>query len=300
MRCPELALLLSAGVLAVSAPAVAGGQDAGTDSFPYTRIHEDSAGTSRLSDEVLRLDLVDPGRGIQPTPASSLWPVRGLRVFCPPPSGRVDWHPVPTRLVNVILSGEVEIEAGDGETRRFGPGSVILGEDTEGRGHRTRVVAPGGACFAMLPLARSGAGTHTAPAGFLAPDGPPASPPERTDAGGRCVVDLRQPYTIRGRIEGRLLIDYRILVEGPCGLPPGQVDEEWIAHGTFEGSTGDGPVTGTLWYTARVAGGGRVEGLMRLTGGLEARLAVSGRFEDGELAYSMLAPGGAGGMEPSP
>jgi hypothetical protein len=290
---PRFSLLLTSLGLTLALSAPAKGQEAGTpEGFRYTRIHEDTAGTSRFSDEALRLQLIDPGRAIQPTPASSPWPVEGMRVFCPPASGRVDWHPVPARLVNVILSGEVEIEVGAGETRRFGPGSVILGEDTNGPGHRTRVVDPDGACFAMLPLAGSGAddepGGVPGPAGTLAPDGPPVGAPERVDAGGLCVVDLRQPYTIRGALSGRLVIDYRILVDGPCGLAPGTVREEWIAHGTFDGSAGDGPVTATLSYTARVAAGGRVEGLMRLRGGVEAALRVEGRFADGELAYTLL------------
>jgi hypothetical protein len=32
----------------------------------------------------------------------------------------------------------------DGETRRFGPGSVFLAEDTTGKGHQTRAVGVGG------------------------------------------------------------------------------------------------------------------------------------------------------------
>jgi quercetin dioxygenase-like cupin family protein len=38
------------------------------------------------------------------------------------------------------LSGEIEAEVSDGEVRRFGPGAVILLEDTSGPGHITRVV----------------------------------------------------------------------------------------------------------------------------------------------------------------
>jgi hypothetical protein len=37
------------------------------------------------------------------------------------------------------LQGEMEIEASGGETRRFGPGTMLLVEDRTGKGHRTRV-----------------------------------------------------------------------------------------------------------------------------------------------------------------
>ena len=51
-----------------------------------------------------------------------------------------DWHPAPGRQYIVLLDGEIEIVVGDGQTRRFRGGDVLLVEDTEGRGHRTRTV----------------------------------------------------------------------------------------------------------------------------------------------------------------
>ncbi len=120
--------------------------------FSYTRIYADSAGRSHFSDETMQLDPVTPGRGVPPTPASSPIPATAMRVFCPPSGGDAGWHPVPGRVFNLILSGEVEIEVSSGETRRFGPGSLVLGEDTTGQGHQTRVVGKEDACFAMIML----------------------------------------------------------------------------------------------------------------------------------------------------
>lgn len=51
-----------------------------------------------------------------------------------------DWHPAPQRQYIVLLDGEIEITVGDGKTRRFRGGDVLLVEDTTGRGHRTRTV----------------------------------------------------------------------------------------------------------------------------------------------------------------
>ena len=51
-----------------------------------------------------------------------------------------DWHAAPERQYIVLLDGEIEITVGDGDTRRFRGGDVLLVEDTEGRGHRTRTV----------------------------------------------------------------------------------------------------------------------------------------------------------------
>jgi len=38
-----------------------------------------------------------------------------------------------------VLSGEWEVTASDGEARRFAAGSVLLVEDTRGKGHASRV-----------------------------------------------------------------------------------------------------------------------------------------------------------------
>lgn len=42
------------------------------------------------------------------------------------------------------MAGELAVEVGDGEVRVFGSGSLILLDDTPGKGHRTRVVGSAG------------------------------------------------------------------------------------------------------------------------------------------------------------
>jgi hypothetical protein len=139
------------------------------------------------------------------------------------------------------------------------------------------------------------------PTGTFAPAGPPSRPPQRTDVGGACVVELEQPYTMAGPLSGRLVIDYRILVHAACAdAAPGAAREEWIAHGRFEGGSGAAGSGGmaTLWYTADVGAGGAVEGRMRLSGGVDATLDVTGRFGDGRLTYTVVSDGASGGGRP--
>jgi uncharacterized cupin superfamily protein len=50
------------------------------------------------------------------------------------------WHNAPNRQFIILLEGEFEIEAGDRARRRFGPGDVLLVEDTEGHGHISRAL----------------------------------------------------------------------------------------------------------------------------------------------------------------
>ena len=50
------------------------------------------------------------------------------------------FHPAPQRQYVVNVSGSVELEVSSGEKRIMGPGSILLAEDTTGRGHKSRAV----------------------------------------------------------------------------------------------------------------------------------------------------------------
>ena len=60
--------------------------------------------------------------------------------ICHVPSGmhEVDWHNPPQRLLVLWLTGEVEFETSDGNIRRLPAGSIVLAEDTTGKGHISR------------------------------------------------------------------------------------------------------------------------------------------------------------------
>src|SRR6059036_3858939 len=47
-----------------------------------------------------------------------------------------DWHTAPRRQYIFILAGQMEIGIGDGTTRRFGPGDVVLADDLTARATR--------------------------------------------------------------------------------------------------------------------------------------------------------------------
>ena len=51
-----------------------------------------------------------------------------------------DFHPAPRRQLVVTLSGIGEIVCGDGSSRRFGPGDIMLADDLTGQGHISRTV----------------------------------------------------------------------------------------------------------------------------------------------------------------
>ena len=51
-----------------------------------------------------------------------------------------DYHPAPQKQFIILLDGEIEIENGLGEKRRFKAGEILLVEDNTGRGHKTKSI----------------------------------------------------------------------------------------------------------------------------------------------------------------
>jgi len=84
--------------------------------------------------------------------AGKIQPAEGILFRQAPPGHVQDWHPAPRRQYVITLSGQGEIETGDGTKRRFGPGDVMLADDTTGRGHMTRVVGDKPRVYVAIPV----------------------------------------------------------------------------------------------------------------------------------------------------
>lgn len=69
-----------------------------------------------------------------------------------PPRTVLDWHPAPCRQYVITVSGQWDIVCGDGRTRRFKPGDVMLADDLTGQGHIARVVGDESHIFITVPL----------------------------------------------------------------------------------------------------------------------------------------------------
>jgi hypothetical protein len=106
----------------------------------YARLYADAGGVTHFADEALPW-------------GTTLEEARAVSVRRLAAGYDRDWHPAPRRQFVVVLAGVLEIEAGDGETRRFGPGGVVLVTDLTGPGHRTRVPGPDEAALLWVPVA---------------------------------------------------------------------------------------------------------------------------------------------------
>ena len=65
----------------------------------------------------------------------------------------LDFHNAPRRQYVINLTGSVDLIVGDGTRRRLGPGSILLAEDTTGRGHKSQNVAGEPRTCLFIPLA---------------------------------------------------------------------------------------------------------------------------------------------------
>ena len=124
--------------------------------IPYVRLYADDAGESHFEDRLLELEARDFSPPAPPLLLSSLLPGSGLRFFVSEPGWFGDWHPAPQRQWMVRLSGATTLEVSDGERRSLPIGTILLLEDTGGKGHRTRNDGPGTALVLVVPCPEAG------------------------------------------------------------------------------------------------------------------------------------------------
>ena len=118
----------------------------------YVRMYASSDGESHFEDVSVDLKLGDYS---PPTPPVyiSRFVAASQFGFVRVPAGWVgEWHPAPTRQVFFYLAGEMDVQVSDNELRRFRAGSVLLTEDTVGRGHQSRVVGTEDVIMAAVHL----------------------------------------------------------------------------------------------------------------------------------------------------
>ncbi len=111
------------------------------------RVYTGEDGKSHFED--MEIDL--PRQG-PPGRMSELQEGEGVIFRSSPADYDSGFHNAPRRQYVVILSGEMEVETGDGSKRRLASGDILLGDDMTGEGHITRAVGgrPGHSLF--IPL----------------------------------------------------------------------------------------------------------------------------------------------------
>jgi len=111
-----------------------------TQKITVSRLYHDEAGESHFIDETVEVTAMNFAPPAPPIYVSGPTPAAQVVYLFLPAGYDGDFHPAPRRQVMTLLSGRMESSVSDGETRTFRPGSSMLVEDTEGRGHSTRAL----------------------------------------------------------------------------------------------------------------------------------------------------------------
>lgn len=101
--------------------------------FKITKVYSDPAGDSRFMD--IEIPLADAGNiGFMSES------ILAQEVIFREVAATYNWdfHTAPQRQFVILLDGAIEIETSLGDKRQFGTGEILLLEDTEGKGHKTR------------------------------------------------------------------------------------------------------------------------------------------------------------------
>ena len=121
----------------------------------YTRVYTGDDNETHFEDIGVRFVYQDYGEKI-PTvwlPEDGIMEAAGFHFVSMPANwDGGDWHPAPRRQFIIPLSGEMMFQVSDGERRVFGPGDVLLVEDTSGKGHISRMISSSLGVFAVVPL----------------------------------------------------------------------------------------------------------------------------------------------------
>src|SRR3974377_617632 len=118
--------------------AASGGQ-ANDERVTVLRIFADANGETHMEDVEITLQPRNLFKDNPPLCLSDNLAASWCNI-CHVPMGmcEVGWHNPPQRLLVLWLTGEVEFETSDGDIRRLAAGSVVLAEDTTGKGHISR------------------------------------------------------------------------------------------------------------------------------------------------------------------
>jgi hypothetical protein len=113
----------------------------------YIRVYADEAGESHFQEVEVEMTVSQMAGQSKPVAAAEVGFYRLSAELTASP-----WHTSPRRQFVIYLEGHSEYETSDGDTRRVGPGSVLLMEDFHGKGHLNRNLS-GERYLATIPLA---------------------------------------------------------------------------------------------------------------------------------------------------
>ncbi|NNF47829.1 MAG: cupin domain-containing protein [Desulfofustis sp.] len=106
----------------------------------YIRIFSDAEGCSHFEIKKIELTSNNYAPPALPLYTSSPESTNSLVFLELPKDWFGEWHPTPVRQWLILMTGEVEIETGNGNKFISRAGDVVLLDDTTGKGHQSRAL----------------------------------------------------------------------------------------------------------------------------------------------------------------
>jgi hypothetical protein len=107
----------------------------------YIRLFADDSGESHFDDIEIEFTATDYVPSAAPLDFSARLAASDVAFMRAAAGWASEFHVSSARSMFVVLSGEWEVTASDGESRQFGVGGALLVEDTTGTGHSSRVLS---------------------------------------------------------------------------------------------------------------------------------------------------------------
>jgi len=107
----------------------------------YIRIYADEEGESHFSEGVIGLELSNFAPPAPPIKLSDYFPASRCAFTIFPVGWYGDWHPTPVKQIFICFQGALEVTVSDGKKRIVDQGCIVFVEDTEGKGHITKVIS---------------------------------------------------------------------------------------------------------------------------------------------------------------
>jgi hypothetical protein len=118
----------------------------------YVRLYADKNGDTHFEDAALKLDEYDYRPPAPMVFVSHAYPSDGVQFIRLPAGWAADAIQVPKKQFLICVAGQIEVTASDGTTCSFSPGDVVLMEDVDSKGHRTRVKGDAEFDAAVIPI----------------------------------------------------------------------------------------------------------------------------------------------------
>jgi hypothetical protein len=114
----------------------------------YLHLYTDKDGVSRIKEERVPFTRARAGGPM----IAQLAKTEGAAFLMLEAGAFEDWHPAPQRWFLIAVKGISEVTTSDGKVRRLTPGTLMLMDDTTGKGHQTRAVGPEDHVALVVPV----------------------------------------------------------------------------------------------------------------------------------------------------